>query len=166
MRAFANDRVSAPPRMLPPMVPSTVTRCAPVMRLPVTLPRTVTSWPNANKSPLMVPSTDTAWPIANTVSLMISSAATVTPPWLRRISNAWPIDGSATTTASSAAATPANARWRTAEKASQATNASTSAAPTKFNVAVHIAVPSEMMKVTTLTARSKSTLRFEWVQPL
>ena len=31
-------------------------------------------------------------------------------PSLRRISNAWPIDGSATTTASSAAATPANAR--------------------------------------------------------
>ena len=49
----------------------------------------------------MVPSTDTIWPIASSVSLIVSSAATVTGPSLRRISNAWPIDGSAIATASS-----------------------------------------------------------------
>ena len=66
----------------------------------------------------------------------------------------WPIDVSAITIASSDAATAANARGRTAVTASQATSAMTSAAPTKFNVAVHMAVPSYTMKVKTLSARS------------
>ena len=167
MRAFASDKSSAPPRTLPPTVPSTVTRCAPVTRLPVTLPRTVTSRPNASKSPLMVPSIDTVWPIASTVSLIVSSAATVT-----RTAR---FAGSRTHGRSTAARrrrraalrlrprTRGGARPRTA---SQATNASTSAAPTKFNVAVHIAVPSETMNVTTLDGALEEHARFEWAQPL
>src|SRR5262245_63395964 len=49
-----------------------------------------------------------------------------------------------------------NARRRVAENASQATNATMSAAAMKLSVAVHIAGPSKTMNFTSSVARSKS----------